>query len=81
MEISVLDLRRKMKEVMTAIDRHEHIILTYRRVRRAVIVPLEDEKQNDVKVADLPSFGLWADRDDMTNPVEYVSNLRKPRCL
>ena len=79
MEVSVLELRRKMKDVMTAIDRHEHIILTYRGIRRAAIVPLDDENRNDVKVSELPAFGLWSDREDMAQPVEYVSNLRKPR--
>ena len=79
MEASVLDLRRKMKDIMAAIDRHEHVILTYRGCRRAVIIPLEDEKHSDVKVNDLPAFGMWANREDMSDPSEYVSNLRQPR--
>ena len=81
MEDGFLDLRRKMKEVMAAIDRHEHVILTYRGCRRAVIVPLEDEKHNTIKVADLSAFGMWANRDDIANPSDFVSNLRQPRRL
>ena len=81
MEASVLDLRRKMKEIMAAIDRHEHIILTYRGCRRAVIVPLEDEKHNNTKVVDLPAFGMWANRDDMANPSDFVSHLRQQRMI
>ena len=42
METSVLDLRKKMREIMSAIDRHERVTLTYRGRRRAVIVPLPD---------------------------------------
>ena len=79
MEASVLDLRRKMPDIMSAIGRHEHVILTYRGRRYAVIIPLEDEKQSHVKTADLPAFGLWADRDEMADPVEYVEEIRKPR--
>ena len=79
MEASVLDLRKKMREVMTAIDRHECVTLTHRGRRRAVIVPLPQEKKNRIKVADLPAFGIWAQRADMTDPVAHVEKLRKPR--
>ena len=79
MEASVLDLRKKMKEVMSAIDRRERVTLTHRGRRRAVIVPLDEKKSARVKTADLPAFGMWADRADMTDPVAYVNELRKPR--
>ncbi len=79
MEASVLDLRKKMKEVMSAIDRRERVTLTHRGRRRAVIVPLDEKKSGRVKTADLPAFGMWADRADMTDPVAYVNELRKPR--
>ena len=79
MEASVLDLRKKMRDVMSAIDRHERVTLTHRGRRRAVIVPLTEAKRNKVRVADLPAFGMWAERADMTDPVAYVEELRKPR--
>lgn len=79
METSVSDLRKKMSEVMSAIDRHEGVTLTYHGRRRAVIVPLNEAKKSKVKVADLPAFGMWADRADMTDPVANVEELRKPR--
>ena len=79
MEASVLDLRKKMKKVMSAIDRREHVTLTYRGKRRAVIVPWTETKKKTVRTADLAAFGMWADRADMADPVAYVENLRKPR--
>ena len=79
MEASVLDLRKKMHEVMSAIDRHERVTLTHRGRRRAIIVPFGEAKPEKLKVSDLPAFGMWADRADMTNPVAYVDQLRKPR--
>ena len=79
MEASVLDLRKKMRKVMSAIDRREHVTLTYRGKRRAMIVPLAESRKKPVRTADLAAFGMWADRDDMTDPVAYVENLRKPR--
>ena len=79
MEASVLDLRKKMREVMSAIDRRERVTLTHRGRRRAVIVPLAAAKPAKVKVADLPAFGMWSDRADMPDPVAYVDEIRKPR--
>ena len=77
MEASVLDLRKKKSEVMSAIDRHERVTLTHRGRRRAIIVPIQEKKK--VKVADLAAFGMWADRDDMKNPVSYVEKQRDQR--
>ena len=79
MEASVLDLRKKMKKVMSAIDRRERVTLTYRGKRRAVIVPWTETGKKTVRTADLAAFGMWADRADMADPVAYVENLRKPR--
>lgn len=79
MEASVLDLRKKMREVMSAIDRHERVTLTHRGRRRAVIIPFSESKSGKVRVSDLPAFGMWADRADMPDPVTFVEQLRKPR--
>lgn len=79
MEASVLDLRKHMREVMSAIDRHERVTLLHRGRRRAVIVPLAETTGERPKVADSPAFGMWADRDDMAAPAAYVARLRQPR--
>jgi antitoxin (DNA-binding transcriptional repressor) of toxin-antitoxin stability system len=79
MEASVLDLRKNMREVMSAISRHEHITLTYRGRVCAEIVPVGTAKAKQVKAADLPAFGLWAQRADLAAPVSYVEQLRQPR--
>jgi addiction module RelB/DinJ family antitoxin len=44
---------------------------------RAGLAEMKNSKNNDLK--SLPGFGMWADRDDMKNPAEWVRNLRKPR--
>ena len=77
MEASVLDLRKKMSEVMSAIDRHERVTLTHRGRPRAIILPITEKKK--VKVSELKAFGMWADRDDMSDPVSFVEKLREPR--
>ena len=79
MEASVLDLRKRMREVMTAIDRHETVTLTHRGKRRAVIIPLPQTKKTKVRTADLAAFGMWSDRPEMADPAAYVETIRKPR--
>ena len=79
MEASVLDLRKKMKKVMSAVERHEYVTLTHRGKRRAVIVPWSEMQKSKVKTSDLPAFGMWAGRDDIADPVAYVEEIRKPR--
>ncbi|MGI5924247.1 MAG: hypothetical protein ACOX9E_09910 [Lentisphaeria bacterium] len=79
MEASMLDLRKKMKDVMSAIERHERVILTHRGRQRAVITPLDEAAKPTVKVADLPAFGMWAKRSEMSDAVAFVKKLRDPR--
>ena len=79
MEASVLDLRKRMREVMMAIDRHETVTLTHRGKRRAIIVPWSKTRRTKVKTADLAAFGMWSDRPEMDDPAAYVDDIRKPR--
>ena len=79
MEASVLDLRKRMREVMMAIDRHETVTLTHRGKRRAVIIPLAKMGKTKVKAADLAAFGMWSARPETADPAAYVEDIRKPR--
>ena len=79
MVASFLDLRTKMKDILYALNRNEKVTLTRRGKKIAVIVPYELTQETDLRVEDSPCFGMWADREDMADPVEYVENLRKGR--
>ena len=79
MEASVLDLRKNMSKVMSAINRRERVTLTHRGRRKAVIVPFTEGKQSRVKVADLPAFGMWKDREDLADVEAVVRQMREPR--
>jgi DNA-damage-inducible protein J len=45
----------------------------------------QNEEQSDTilskeeYLANLPFFGMWADREDMENPTEWVQNIRRGR--
>ena len=79
MEATVLDLRKKMKDVLNAIDRNERVILTHRGRPKAWIIPVAEKKHHAVKIEDLPAFGMWADREEMKSPSEFVEELRQGR--
>jgi len=45
MNATVLDLRKNMKSVLAAIERNEHVTLTHRGRKKAVIVPYREQKE------------------------------------
>ncbi len=48
----------------------------------AVVVTMQISPEPDGELRrflDSPLFGMWADRDDMANPSEWVRSLRQPR--
>jgi hypothetical protein len=80
MKASFLDLRRRSKEILRALDRNERVTLLYRGRPKAIMQPLADGGgPADAKAADHPAFGLWADRDDLADVAAHVRRLRRGR--
>ena len=77
MKASILDLRRRMRDVLLALDRNESVTIYYRGKEKAILSP---SRQRTVKsVKDHEAFGMWRDRKDMADVDGYVRNLRKGR--
>jgi antitoxin (DNA-binding transcriptional repressor) of toxin-antitoxin stability system len=76
MKATILDLRRRMPEMLRALDRHERVTIFCRGKERAVLVP-SGAKQGKRRVSTHAAFGMWADRDDLTNVASHVRTLRK----
>ena len=38
-------------------------------------------RMSDIQTGEFVAAGMWADRDDMANPTEYVGKLREQRAL
>ncbi len=76
MKASIVDLRYRMKDVLKAIDRGEPVTVLYRGKEKAQIVPIQKAR---MKVEDHPFCGMWKDRDDMKDPVEWVRKLRSKK--
>lgn len=78
MKASIVDLRYRMKDVLRALDRGEPVTVLYRGKEKARLVPIAAEKPK-MRVEDHPAWGMWKDREDMKDPVEWVRKLRSPR--
>ncbi len=47
--------------------------------RVEVHVPAKDTPKRPKSVRDWPTFGMWADRDDIPDGVTYEDRIRRPR--
>jgi antitoxin (DNA-binding transcriptional repressor) of toxin-antitoxin stability system len=61
MNVSVVDLRYNMKDVLKALDRSEEVKVHYHGKLKAVLVPY-DEKKSAMRVQDHPAFGMYKNR-------------------
>jgi hypothetical protein len=68
MKASILDLRRRIGEVLRALDRNEPVKVLYRRRVRAILIPAGLGRRGSGSVREHPVFGMWSDRKDMTGP-------------
>ncbi len=81
MKASVLDLRRRMPEVLRALDRNERVTILYRGRERAVLVPSGNRTETGTRMSagQHPAFGMWADHPDYTDVAAQVRTLRQGR--
>jgi antitoxin (DNA-binding transcriptional repressor) of toxin-antitoxin stability system len=80
MNATIVDLRYNMKNVLRAIDCGETVTVLYRGKERAKLTPVTPAPSATApKTRDQPLFGLWKDREDMSDPASYLRNLRLPR--
>jgi antitoxin (DNA-binding transcriptional repressor) of toxin-antitoxin stability system len=81
MRATILDLRRRMPEVLRALDRQEQVTILYRGKERATLVPsgAKPSKKGKRRAATHPAFGMWANRDDLVDVAVHVRALRRGR--
>lgn len=79
MKATILDLRRRMADVLKALDRNESVTIYHRGHERAVLTPSGKGTRDPVSVTDHPAFGMWKDRRDMADVDAYVRRLRRGR--
>ena len=75
MRASILDLRRNMRQILSALDHNESVTLTYRGNEKATIVPKEQALNINLKKH--PAFGIWSDKKEDVSLT--VRQMRKGR--
>jgi antitoxin (DNA-binding transcriptional repressor) of toxin-antitoxin stability system len=79
MEASILDLRRRMADVLRALDRNESIKILYRGRQRAILIPAGPLDGQRRPVSSLPAFGMWKDHNALLDVAARVRKLRRSR--
>jgi len=78
MKASILDLRRRMKDVLRALDHNEAVTVLHRGKLRGILYPAR-RKPRVGPAAKHPAFGIWKDREDLKDVDSAVRELRKGR--
>ena len=78
MKASILDLRRRMREVLEALERNESVTVLYRGKAKAILKPVSARDEH-ARTADHPAFGMWADRQDFDDVTATVRRIRRGR--
>jgi hypothetical protein len=75
MEASVVDLRYKMKDVLSALERREAVRILYHGQVKGTIVPVSGTGK--IKMSDHPFFGMR--RGEPTSVAKLMDHLREGR--
>jgi hypothetical protein len=78
MKASILDLRRRMSEVLRALERNEPVSISHRGQEKGIIYPAV-QKGGGSSIVRHPAFGMWKGRDDLQDVGQAVRKLRKGR--
>jgi len=79
MKASILDLRRRMGDVLRALDRNEPVKILYRGRERAIMIPSGPDPRKSRRVTEHPAFGIWKSRKDMEEVPVHMGRLREGR--
>ena len=79
MEASILDLRRRMADVLRALDRNESVQILHRGRQRAILIPTGPPRGQMRPVSSLPAFGMWNDHKALHDVPAHVRKLRRSR--
>ena len=79
MKATTLDLRRRMSEILKALDRNEPVTLLHRGKRKGVLYSSRAAAQERASVTKCEAFGLWRGRRDLQDVKAAVRRMRKGR--
>jgi hypothetical protein len=79
MKATFLDLRKRSKDIVKALDQNQSVTLFYRGKAKGVIVPASSSSKKAASIASHRAFGMWRDRAEMKDVRGVVAKLRKAR--
>jgi hypothetical protein len=79
MKASVLDFRRRMKDILQALDKNETVTILHRGKKKGIIFPAGLDRQGARPIAAHPVFGMWKDRKDLSDVRAVMRKLREGR--
>ncbi|MBQ5530485.1 MAG: type II toxin-antitoxin system prevent-host-death family antitoxin [Kiritimatiellae bacterium] len=79
MNATMLDFRTRMSEIQEAVSRRERVTVSAHGRPWAVIVSWQDAKTGMPSAHDCAAAGMWAGREDMGDPTEWVRSRRASR--
>lgn len=79
MKATFLDLRKRSKEIVKALDRSQSVTLFYRGKAKGVIVPASWPPAKSISALKHRAFGMWRDRADRSSVEAYIAKLRRAR--
>ncbi len=77
MVVTAKDLRFNISMLFDVLSKKENIIITYRNKPKAKLIPYEENEFTENKENKL--FGIWKDRESLTDVDSYVRELRRGR--
>jgi hypothetical protein len=75
MDASILDLRYKMRNVLSALNRRERVRILYHGKVKGEIIPTKENR--NIKTNEHPVFGML--KDQKGDPAEIVAKMRRSR--
>ncbi|GJQ61509.1 MAG: hypothetical protein SCALA702_05620 [Melioribacteraceae bacterium] len=71
------ELRFHTKALLDSVKRGEEVIITYRGKPAAKLVPVDENVKVENESSDL--FGIWADKEEVSDVENYIRRIRKGR--
>ncbi len=71
-DIVLGDLPNYLKDLKTPLNTHVRVVIE-------VVEAEALQNKKKIKFSELSICGMWADREDIEDPAEYVRKLREPR--
>jgi antitoxin (DNA-binding transcriptional repressor) of toxin-antitoxin stability system len=79
MEITTKQLRLEPGRIISQVSNGQEITVTYRGKARAKIIPITAKRIPVSQEPDNELFGIWKDREDVSDVEQFVRNIRKGR--